>query len=334
MTIQRRKKPTEVIIVGIMALSLLFVRGRPVNAFQAENSTSSQTLQGRSGLPQWEKDAGGKTAFDVTSVRQNLSGYPPVGQRPHSNFPLDSGDAYFSNGGLFDATNWPVYVYIGFAFRLTTSQDESIIAQLPKWAGTDHFDIQGRAAGNPTKDQMRLMMQSLLADRFKLAVHFKTQQGPIFDLVQADAGHLGARIKPHSETLPCKTLSTEPPGPTLKSGEAAGGIPFCGLLTGKSVEGHMEEETRGMSMRDFAAYIVGLANLDRPVEDETGLAGTFDLSIEYAPHPHAQQSDTQSAPPVAIFTQALQEQLGLKLIPATGPIESLVIDNIEEPSQN
>jgi len=57
-----------------------------------------------------------------------------------------------------------------------------MLAPLPKWVTTDNFEIQAKAEGNPTKDQMRLMMQSLLADRFKLAVHFEDRPVPAYNL--------------------------------------------------------------------------------------------------------------------------------------------------------
>ena len=71
------------------------------------------------------------------------------------------------------SADFPLQVHIEFAYKMMPSreQTETMLAHLPKWVTTDRFIIQAKAEGNPTKDQMRLMMQSLLADRFKLAVH-------------------------------------------------------------------------------------------------------------------------------------------------------------------
>jgi uncharacterized protein (TIGR03435 family) len=299
-------------------------------------------LFGLSGLPRalaqstktdWQKAAGEKMAFDVSSVKQNLIGYPPTGVKPHSNFPLDPGEAYSDNGGFFDATNWPAYVYVAFAYKLTSQQEDLVRKQLPKWATTDHFDIEGRAKGNPTKDQMRLMMQSLLADRFNAAAHFETRQGLMFDLVVANPGHLGLQMEHHSDELPCNIASRPESSPAGAGGSSAEQIPFCGELTAKPVSRHMEVSTRGMNMKDFASYIASLANVDRPVQDETGLDDTFDFTIKFSSNfSRSQQNDSDSEPPV--FLQALQEQLGLKLIPTTGSITVLTIDRIEEPSLN
>ena len=83
-----------------------------------------------------------------------------------------------------------------------------MLSQLPKWAITDRFDIQGRAQGNPTKDQMRLMMQSLLADRFRLAVHYETRQVPVFALIVDQPGKTRASA---SETCGRLTMSNDAP---------------------------------------------------------------------------------------------------------------------------
>jgi hypothetical protein len=127
-------------------------------------------------MPDWQMAAGGKMEFDVASVKQNKSGLPPSGSHPHSNVPLYPGSAYSPNGGLFSATNEPVGFYISFAYKLDYLQLQFVVLGLPAWANSDRFDIEARAQGNPTKDQMRVMIQSLLADRFKLVAHYETRQ--------------------------------------------------------------------------------------------------------------------------------------------------------------
>ena len=117
--------------------------------------------------------SGTKMAFDVASVKLDKAA-----NSPHSNFPLGPGDSYSPNGGLFTATGSPLSVYIGFAYRLTPDQTQSLQSHLPKWANEDRFDIQARTTATATKDQMRMMMQSLLADRFKLAIRRDTRRFP------------------------------------------------------------------------------------------------------------------------------------------------------------
>ena len=102
-------------------------------------------------------------SFEVASVRKDLSGkYVP----PH--FSIDSDDDYKPTAGLFTAV-LPLTSYINFAYKL--DQLHPMLSNLPNWVSTDHFEVRARVTGNPTKDQLRQMMQSLLADRFKLVIH-------------------------------------------------------------------------------------------------------------------------------------------------------------------
>src|SRR5580704_8122016 len=117
-------------------------------------------------------------AFDVASVKPNTSSAPAS-----SRFPMGPGDAYVS-GTLFSATNQALIVYLRFAYKL----GQGGLLRLPGWVYNDRFDIEARAQGNPTKDQMRLMVQSLLADRFNLMTHTeKADEGR----VQSRAGEGG-----------------------------------------------------------------------------------------------------------------------------------------------
>ena len=142
----------------------------------------------------WQTKAGGKMAFEVASVKLDSGAFRPP------NFPLDNSDAYRPVGSRFSA-DFPLQTYISFAYKLSLSpsQREAMLAHLPRWVATDRYAIDARAAGTPSKDQMRLMMQSLLADRFQLAVHFETQTGSAYAMVLAKAGKTGPQLRPHSE---------------------------------------------------------------------------------------------------------------------------------------
>jgi len=135
-------------------------------------------LWGQADSASWVAAAGGKESFEVASVKQNKSN-----GMSSASVPLNDQDGYSSNGGLFSATNYRLDAFIGFAYKLTSRQTQSALSQLPKWAVAERFDIQARAEGNTTKDQMRLMMQSLRADRSKLAVHTEVAQASVFVLV-------------------------------------------------------------------------------------------------------------------------------------------------------
>jgi uncharacterized protein (TIGR03435 family) len=281
----------------------------------------------------WQTAAGGKQAFDVASVKKNKSA-PEVFS---TNIPLGPGDYFTPTGGLFSGTNIYLFNYILFAYRVTGNQLRLLRDEVPNWIRTDRFDIQARAEGNPTKDQMRLMMQSLLEDRFKLSLHKEIRQVQVFALVEAKSGNLGPQLQLHSESIPC---STQPgptvagsPEPTIAGGfpKTCGGIPY--LMP--SVPGRMRMGARNVTMEFISMNLAPM--LDRAVIDQTGLSGTFDFLLEWMPERRSAAPTNDNPQPEdsgPTFMQALQEQLGLKLVAQRGPVEALVIDHIEQPSEN
>jgi uncharacterized protein (TIGR03435 family) len=269
-------------------------------------------------------------AFDVASVKQNKSGAPAY--RAPSNFPLGGGDSYQPNGGLFTATDYPVSYYIRFAYKLTPYETSAMAAGLPKWAKDERFDIDARAAANATKDQMRLMMRTLLADRFKLVVHSETHRGPIFAMVLATPGETGPKLRPHSNDLgPCGPFSTS------ASARLPGGLPSSCDVFLTLLDSHAQTSARNVSLEMIADYLPfpGMGTFDRPVVDRTGLSGLYDFTIEWTPEttaaPNTQAGQLGTG---TTYLEALKEQLGLKLESTTGPIEALFVDQIEEPSPN
>ncbi len=149
-----------------------------------------------------QKAAGGRMEFDVASIKPS-----PPDTQPHANFSLNIDNDTLPLGGLVSAGNRPLIVYIDFAYKImpTHEQRAAMVAHLPKWIVDQGFDFEARAEGSPTKDQVRLMMQSLLYDRFKLAVHFKTQDTPVLAMVRDRPGRLGSRIRAHSKGPSCDT---------------------------------------------------------------------------------------------------------------------------------
>ena len=272
--------------------------------------------------PDWQKAAGGKMAFEVASIKP---GSPEKFMSP--NFPLDAGDAYAETGGRFSA-GFPLSVYITFAYKLTLTREqrEAMIAALPKWVGTDQFQIQAKAEGNPTKDQMRLMMQSLLADRFKLAIHFETREVPLLALTMIKPGKLGPKLKLHSEGPSCDSI---PPSDVFP--------PRCDVFALMVRQGKQSfAGSRNTTMALIAGGLPSLGRLARPVVDQTGLSGRVDFTLEWSPElpgpqgPNEPQVDLQGPS----FMEALKEQLGLKLEPTKGPIQVLVVDHVEKPTEN
>jgi len=131
--------------------------------------------------------------FEVASVKANTTTDPPT-----SRFPLGPGDAYLP-GTLFAATNQPLINYIRFAFG--RSQGE--LLRLPAWVYDERFDIQGRTLGDPRKEDMRLMVRTLLVDRFGLTWHLEPREEPVFELVVSKPGTLGPQLTRHGDDQPC-----------------------------------------------------------------------------------------------------------------------------------
>jgi bla regulator protein blaR1 len=278
-------------------------------------------------MPAWQKAAGGKMAFEVASIHQTKPGEftPP-------NMGLDNGDGYRPTGGLFKA-DFPLFVYITFAYkiRLTEEQAETMVAHLPQWIVTDNYEIHARGPVNATKDQMRLMMQSLLAERFKLAVHFETQQAPIFLLTLIVPTKTGPMLRPHAD---CDGL-TSPPASPMSTDVFP---PVCISYGEVPKPNHVVlSSSRNNSLSEIAESLSDMGGLGRPVRDQTGLKERYDYSIEWTPDSElaaTASADGLSGSQGTSFRQAMKEQLGLKLEPSKAPVTVIVVDQMERPSEN
>ena len=271
-------------------------------------------------------------AFEVASVKPSTAFRPP-------NFPFDPGDAK-TVGGRISAV-FPVIAFVEFAYKLGPGD---VSTPFPKSFPMDRsFDIETRAPGNPTKDQMRLMMQTLLADRFKLKVHFETREGPVLALTLVRPGHLGPKLRPHADGPPCPGEfemhgPPDPKGvfPTVCGYPQIWGTRDRTLIGGRNVAMEIiaEESVHGMGSM--------FGEIDKPVIDRTGLQGRYDFTLELPPG--LMHIVVRSAPPTpdtplpdptgTPLMNALRTQLGLKLVSTKGPIRKLVIDHIEQPSPN
>jgi uncharacterized protein (TIGR03435 family) len=295
-------------------------------------STVGQT-PAQSHVPQWQIAAGGNPKFEVASVKQNTSGQT----LSSSNIPLDGRDLFAPTGGLFSATNYTLGNFVIFAYKLFSYQSFVASVELPNWTHRVRYDIQARAIGNPTKDQFRIMMQALLADRFKLRIHYEIRQLPVFTLVLDRPGKLGPQLRNHLEEPPCSTV---PKYSNHIAATIAGGFPeSCGALVYWVESGHNHAGGRDMTMAMIASQANGtmVDSFDRPIVDGTGLAGKYDFAMEYTPEPNGpprQDSILQPDQSGPTYLEALKNQLGLKLVSQTGPVEVMVIDHIEEPSPN
>jgi len=278
-------------------------------------------------VTEWQTKAGGKMAFDVTSVKLSTGGFVPPA------FPFNAGEAYRPTGGYLRA-DFPLSVYIEFAYKIWPAEDQEreMLAHLPKWVTTDRYTIDARAAAaNPTKDQMRLMMQSLLADRFQLVAHYETHDVPVLALTLVQPGKLGPKLIPHADGPPCDRPGASP-GPGL-----VGFPPGCGSSATLRMSGGalMLTGYRDAGMDMVAASLAGVVGQGRPVIDKTGLTGSFDYTLQWAPELNGPDSPAPPSDPIGpTFLQALRDQLGLKVESTKGPVRILIINRAERPSQN
>lgn len=201
----------------------------------------------------------------------------------------------------------------------------------PGWINSERYHIDAKAESPQTEEMMRgPMMRALLEDRFKLKIRRETRQGPVYDLKVVQGGPKLESVESGSctpvEDFDWKKLAPGQKPPLLFNGAM--------VQNGKLV-------FLAMSVADFCQNLTWGA-LDRSVIDKTGITGTFNFRIEFAPDEATPffrtAGDDPSAMPAepagpSIFT-ALQEQLGLKLERATGPIDYLVIDHVERLSEN
>ena len=258
------------------------------------------------------------TAFEVATVRENTSSETrrrievlPSGQFNAINMTLREilSIAYPSEGGRFRHANQ----LIGGPGWLESARFD-IIAKMDGAHGVDTNKpgFAASAADRDAVERVRLMLHHLLAERFKLRLHFETRQLPIYNLVIAKStGELGPEIK--KATTDCMEE-------WKRQGRPEARALVCGSIQrarGAGMTGHAVE--MGPFVRDLYDWT------GRLVVDRTGLTGRFDFTLNFAP------DGTTDTDAPSIFT-AVQEQLGLKLEPATGPVEVLVIDAAERPT--
>jgi bla regulator protein blaR1 len=285
---------------------------------------NSGPVRAQSTTADWEKAAGAALALDTASVQLTSSPGPghcwgtgPLG-------PL-SNDGIGTHGFAFSYSNCSVSDYIEFAYKLwlTPSQKQSLDAQLPGWAITDRFSIYMKGRGNATKDKKRVTMQSLLADRFKLSVHFETREMPVFALIPLIPGEPAAKLQPRPDGVPCPAHWVDFPE----------GIPdTCGIFGGGPGDGRASIGGRGVTMAEIANALTQQGSqIERPILDQTGLTGKYDFVIVFTPPISAEYVRRIGGP---TLEDALRDQLGLKMEATTGPVDVLVVDRIEKPTLN
>ena len=262
--------------------------------------------------------------FEVASVKKNASSPRFMAVRPRA-------------GGL-TTENAPLRLLIQNAYGVQAFQ----ISEGPAWIQSEGYDIEAKADGKASRAQILLMLRSLLEDRFQLKLHRETKELPVYALTVARSG---LKLQPPKEggCIPADPSGTLPP-PSNTPRQRAPGFP-CGMPGVMMEPSGVRIEGGKVAMPDFIRVLSMV--LGRPVLDRTGFAETFDVRLDFTPDEAAAglprsagPGDPESSPPAAdpaspppIFA-AIQEQLGLKLESVKGPVEVLVIDHVERPSQN
>lgn len=182
----------------------------------------------------------------------------------------------------------------------------------PSWVDSDHYDILALTPGEvcPSHGEQMSMLRNLLTDRFKLTFHRQQKEFSIFELQVAKNGSKLKATTASPDDLPALISTVYPQRILLPA--------------------------RNVTMGDFTS-LLQRALLDRPVVDKTGLAGKYDFDLEWAPDNSQFGGEVAAASPDAPsppFFTAIQQQLGLKLVATRGPVDALVIDKAERPTDN
>ncbi len=224
--------------------------------------------------------------FDAASIR-------PTTDRKDESLVVNPGALIYARVSL--------HGYIEAAYNVKSYQISG-----PDWLDSQLFDISARAEGSHSRDEIMLMLQTLLADRFKLALHREQKELAVYALLTGKNGP--------------KLHASEGEG-EVSMGPAAGGLGF-----------------QRITMTDFAGrFLSRMPPIGRPVLDKTGLTGRYDFTLSLAPSPNASIGDVKRAAfeeGFSLFSYAL-DQIGLRLEAQKAMIDVLVVDHVEKiPTEN
>jgi uncharacterized protein (TIGR03435 family) len=260
------------------------------------------------GLPLWSQPETARPAAQTAVGTQAESGTPKVPA-----FSVISVKRNPTANGWHDASTADGYSATGVALTWLLPEAYGIrqsyrIIGVPDWGDTYRYDIEARVDDADLNALHKLdwktryaMVQQILVQRFKIKVHRENRVQPIYSLVVARNDRLPPAADPNSK--------------------------YANGLVSRSRPGRLT--LSNFTMASFAETMSG--SLGHMVIDNTGLSGRYDLKLDWNPNETDTSAPDSSAP--SIFT-AVQEQLGLKLVPTTGSVECLFIDHIEQPSVN
>jgi uncharacterized protein (TIGR03435 family) len=274
------------------------------------------------GLLAGQSPADTKLSFEAATIKPNATGENRVAIQRQP-------------GGRFMTTGANLKILMGLAYSV---RDFQIIGG-PAWMNTDRWNVEARAQEkdvpllsgpiDPTGPNPFLsMVQSLIEDRFQLKMHRETRELPVYELIEAKGG---AKLKLSDDQTPLRFPERGAPPPPLPQRGAP--MPRGGMRMGRG-----DLEATGVPLANFIQALS--QQLGRPVIDKTGLKGLYDFKLQWTPEPGqgpVVPGGPEPPPPPAdgpsIFT-AIQEQLGLRLESTKGPVEVLVVDSVQKPSEN
>ena len=260
-------------------------------------------------------------SFDVVSVRPTN----PNEELSHGGVSPDS----------YSAERTTIEQVLDYAFGLGYEHE---LVNAPSWVTNDRFDIQGKLDGDQVaslrkqspddhEEQMRLMVQSMLAERFHLTYHFETRELPVYVLEIAKSG-----LKCPRDTTSRPAIA-DPSRPRFRwSAAPAPPPPPPGWhppspSEQKTLMQSLHMRTKGWPFWLIVTSLGHQPELEgRPLIDKTGLEGAYDCEMNW--------SQVESDGTGQFFFTAVRDQLGLSLQPSKGPVEVLVIDSISRPSEN
>ena len=265
--------------------------------------------------------------FDIVSIRPTSEGLSKITNPPN-------GDGLvIEHSTLLEIVRWNYNM---------SSLREDQLEGVPTWFATDNYEIHAKVADSDvaawqklTDGSRRLIFRKVLVDRFKFAWHFADVEAPIYNMVVAKGG-LKIKEAGPDEVSPYAFHTADG-----AIGEDGKRIPYKGAGTTwrPSPAGGGMMVAQQIHMSSFAKNFLSGGIASRPVVDKTGLTGAYNFSLDFAPHQGAGPASSDEGPSTSepakpdLFT-ALQEQLGLKLEPAKGPVSHLFVDHIERPSEN
>ena len=287
-----------------LAFILPLARAQDQMPIQMDTSTKPTDLQAK--LPE----------YDVASVKENKSGdrMMRIMNRPDG----------------FSCTNIPLQTLIANAYGIR----QDLISGGPGWVDSAGFDVEAKVAGQDvdafkklSPRQRNALLQELLADRFKLKVHHETKVLPMYDLIVAKSGFklkaaaaVDTAAGAAKNSDPAKDLdAAKDPDPAKSHGGMMTMGP--GMFKGQGIP--------ITAVANQLSYIVHYT-----VVDKTGLTGNYDVDLKWTPEDAGSPSKDPSEDSGASIFTAVQEQLGLKLQSTRGPVDTLVIEHAEIPSEN